>query len=90
MCLGHVDDLPGDRLEVFDLEPQIADGVLGMGIESGADQNEFGLDPVGQGMQAGSERRMVLGLRRAVGQGDVQGVTQSRSGAGFVLAPVPG
>ena len=67
MGLGHPDDLLGDGLEVLDFEAEIADGVLGMGVEPGADQDELGLDLVCQGMESGAKGGMVLGLGRAVG-----------------------
>ena len=50
MSFGHLDNLLGQGLEVFDLESQVADGVFGMGVEPRADQNELGFDAVGQGL----------------------------------------
>ena len=83
VIFGHLDDVLGDRLEVFDLQAKVSHGVLGMGVEPGTDQDEFGLDQVGQFVQAGPERRAVLSLWSAMVQGDVQGVAQARAGTCF-------
>ena len=89
--LGDRDDLLGQDLEVLDFQAQVADRVLGVGVEARADQDQLGPDAVGQVLEARAERGVILGPRRAVGQGDVQ-----RSSPGpcpvpvSSRAPVPG
>ena len=89
--LGDLDDLRGQDLEVLDLETQVADRVLGVGVEARADQNELGLDAVGQRLRARRGTRRDSRLERCRRAG---GCSACGPGPAPVpvssLAPVPG
>ena len=61
------DDIPGQEVEVFHLEPEVADGILRVRIEPRADEDELGPDTVRKRFERRAEGRVVFLASRFVG-----------------------
>ena len=57
------DNFAGEHLKIVNLETKITNRVLGMGIEAGADQDQFRPDAAGNLLKTGSECRVILPVR---------------------------
>src|SRR5437868_5291309 len=57
---GDLQDALRERDEILDLQAERADRIPGVGVETGADQNELGFDLVGGLFQAVQEARVVV------------------------------
>ncbi len=90
MGLGHVQDVPSHRLEVLDLQPEVADRVLGVRVEPGRDDHQLGPDPVGDLVEIRAKRRQVLAPRDPVRQRHVPREAQAPTPARLVFQAGPG
>src|SRR3974390_2547327 len=80
---GHFDDGPRQIFEVLGLQTQVANRVLGVGIEARADQHQLGPQLVGEAFEASAERRPEMYPGSAVMDWQVARPAQPASGAGL-------
>jgi hypothetical protein len=69
VSVGDLDRELGELDEVLGFESEIADGIGGVGIEPGGDDDEIGPSAVGEIGEGGANRGEVLSARRAESNG---------------------
>src|SRR5207253_8206345 len=83
VCVGNFQHLLRQRTEIFRVQTEGADRILGVGVEAGAEQYELGFDLIGSFLKGTAEKVVVILPRRAEADRLIEREAEALALAGF-------